>query len=95
MSLPTLIAFDIANHHDIINHQLVLTTVNDTNAIYKLKAIMYYGNHHFTNCFITDLGEVLYIDGLTVIYEGTLNILMDLSHCSVQTSTAVLYARVD
>ena len=97
VSSPPLLAFDLSYCPMSINHHLVVTVgTGGVQAIYTLRAVMYYSPGHFTSRFITQEGVVWYHDGSLAIDEGPLQNMANLSHRNTsETATATLYARAN
>ena len=94
--LPVLLAFELHRYDIYIDHHLLIT-VNSESATYALKGMIYYGLHHFTSCFVSQHGMVWYHDGIStgqsLINEGSLESIEDLSKHGSMVATAVIYAR--
>jgi len=74
--LPPLLVFDLSHHPEVaIDHHLVVTSINQNSAHYRLKGIIYYNDHHFTSCFILCRGVIWFHNGPLTCY-GTASCLI-------------------
>jgi hypothetical protein len=95
--LPPLLNFDLSHRPEIaIDHRIVVTTKNQISANYKLRGIMYYGDHHFTSRFVSRHGVVWYHDGVatrsSLINDGSI-VDVDLARRGPSVVTSVLYEK--
>ena len=92
ISSPPLLAFDVSRRPMSIDHRLVVTVGGGVQAIYTLRAVMYYSPGHFTSRFITQEGVVWYHDGSLVVEEDPLQNIANMSRRNTrETATAALY----
>ena len=95
-SSPALLAFELHRSDITIDHR-ILITVDGESMTYTLRGVIYYGNHHFTSRFVSQCGIVWYHDGIltgrSLINEGSLETINNLSNRGLMVATSVVYAR--
>ena len=76
-------------------------SVEDQNHQYVLTAVVYYGQHHFTNQIITRDGRIWFYDGMAIAdqqsspsleYVGSIHRQQNLYSCKGNNACAAIYS---
>ena len=101
---PPLLVFSMpaSDSRTSINTSFNIVSVDNHVSVYKLLAVIYYADHHFTAQIVTRDGRIWYYDGLALVNPniqptleevGFIHCCPDLQSCRGGRATAAIYAK--